>query len=276
MSDLVFLEYSYNPAHDEPSKITNRLSSLGYILRSQHVSGLCEVWVQKHSIFLVRKNPTQSKPAGINGIGILTDEHPMDIADCCIYDDDTEFFVYESDDGFRIYFIEDREMTNLYVLVNDSLENKSGISSTSGAILHTVDKDLINNLRMFVKKEEQADEYIKFIFKNNFTLFVKPYVDSRIDKIITETNDVFFTTSYMIANNINLLQFDIDDHLDFGNLTHKIKGYNCKAFGNSSSYSIENFIPAKDFNVDIIFRQRKQYIKINQQTLDFYEKCSIN
>ena len=63
------------------------------------------------------------------------------------------------------------------------------------------------------------------------------------------------------------------DNLEpFGRLAHKIKGYNVKAWGNEESHSLENVIPAVDnFPTDIIFRQRRQYLKINQYTLEYYD-----
>ena len=72
------------------------------------------------------------------------------------------------------------------------------------------------------------------------------------------------------------MEFDDVNAGGFGKLAHKITGYNCRAFGNQSSYSIENYVPAKELNVDIIFRTRKQYLKIQENTLDFYEQVATS
>ena len=65
-----------------------------------------------------------------------------------------------------------------------------------------------------------------------------------------------------------------DEPEGFKELTHKIKGYDCVAFGKYNSYSIENYIPKEVFNANIIFRQRKQYVKLSETSLDYYEKQS--
>ena len=53
-------------------------------------------------------------------------------------------------------------------------------------------------------------------------------------------------------------------------LVYKIKAYNCRAWGNEKSYTIENFIEGIAPNIDIIFRQRNQYLHIQETTLDSY------
>jgi hypothetical protein len=75
---------------------------------------------------------------------------------------------------------------------------------------------------------------------------------------------------------VDLLEIDQEENLEaFGRLEHKIKGYNVKAWGNHESHSLENVIPADpNFPTDIIFRQRRQYLKINQYTLEYYDNLN--
>jgi len=274
-SDVVFLEYVFNP-DAEGDNITARLKNLGYHCRSRHANNLVEVWTQKNSIFLVRKDNTLQKPSGVYGVGILTEKHPMDIVNDCALDNDTEFFMYEDDNGFRVYFIEDKELTNSYVEVDFSTNNSAGLHATSGAILQTTSVELCEVFSKLCKKVESSDKYTKFIFHNNFVVFQENINSDKVIKIITETADVFQTTSTLTINGVDLLEFDDVNAEGFGKLAHKITGYNCRAFGNQSSYSIENYVPAKELNVDIIFRTRKQYLKIQEHTLDFYEQFATN
>ena len=56
----------------------------------------------------------------------------------------------------------------------------------------------------------------------------------------------------------------------FKELNHKIKGYNCKAWGNENSHTIENFVPGVTKDIDLIVRQRSKYIHILEETVDSY------
>ena len=94
--------------------------------------------------------------------------------------------------------------------------------------------------------------------------------DGNVPSIICDTDDVFTTTANYVSNGVELRKFDNDRDLDFGDLNHKIRGYNCNAVGNENSYTIENLIPNAAPNLDIIFRQRKQYLNISESTLDTY------
>jgi len=214
-SDVVFLEYVFNP-DVEGNNITARLKNLGYHCRSRHANNLVEVWTQKNSIFLVRKDNTLQKPSGVYGVGILTEKHPMDIVNDCALDNDTEFFMYEDDNGFRVYFIEDKELTNSYVEVDFSTNNSAGLHATSGAILQTTSVELCEVFSKLCKKVESSDKYTKFIFHNNFVVFQENINSDKVIKIITETADVFQTTSTLTINGGELLEFEDGDGEGFG------------------------------------------------------------
>ena len=93
-----------------------------------------------------------------------------------------------------------------------------------------------------------------------------------IDTVYADTNDVFKTTRCYTASGLSLKEYNISkENLNFGvALNHKIIGYNCIAFGNENSYSIENCVKQSLQNLDFIFRTRKQYLHINEDVVEFH------
>lgn len=272
MGDLVFLEYSFNPDLINPLYVYDRLDSIGFVCRSRHSTSPLEFWVQNRCIFLLRIDHALDCSGKITGIGVLTNPSVIDTFDDAYLDPESDFYrVSNMNNNFNLYLANDGLLEQHYKSVNSNYKNNSGLQTFSGAVLHSQDDSIVSLLERISSKVEESDGYKKFIFENKFSLFVKNDRDDGFTKLIAETNDVFGATAHLISKNVELLKFDSHLEGDFGTLNHKIVGYNCKAFGNSKSYSIENYIPKKDFEVDIIFRQRKQYIKIKESTLDFYD-----
>ena len=273
MSNAVFIEYRFNPEINEYESIVNRLGSLGFNQRSTHsVSGV-ELWIQSRAIILLKPDPTFGQEGQVMGLGTLSQNHPMDFMDNIYLDEDTDFYVKECDNGFKFYFTETDSLRHLYKPVSKTKVKGSGINSFTGLLLDTSNSDVLSTLQQIAEKVEDAGKYTKYIFKNKFTVFVEKKFDTGIKLLVAESNDVFATTSYMISRGVDLLDFDItvEAGKNYGNLNTMIKGYNCRAFGSEKSYSIENYIPAKDFNVDIAYRTRKQYVKIKEATLEYYD-----
>jgi|TARA_B110000977_G_scaffold175337_1_gene230007 hypothetical protein len=273
MSNAVFLEYRYNPEINSASLLINRLVSMGFSMRSKHAVSEVEVWTQDRGIIIVKPDHTFSEEGQIMGIGCVCSGHPMDTVDNVFLDEDTDFYVREADNGFRFYFTETDSLTHLYKPTSNVKMATSGINAFTGIVLNTTNADMLQVLGKIAEKIEHVDKYTKYIFENKFTVFSKSSTgpDTGVELIISETVDVFNTTSFMLTRGVDTLQFDNSDLVDFGELTHKIVGYNCKAFGTKDSYTIENYIPKLDFNVDLVFRSRKRYIKIKEETLDYYE-----
>ena len=273
MSNAVFLEYRFNPEIDDYNKIADRLNSMGFNKRSEHQESGVELWIQSRAIFLLMPDFLFSEPGQIMGLGTLSNDHPMDIIPDVYLDENTDFYARECDNGFKFYFTETDSLNHLYKEVNGSKVKGSGINSFTGLVINTTSEEIPQLLCKIAEKVEQSDSYTKYVFANKFTVFVNSKNNSGATMLISESSDVFATTSYMITRDVELLQFDncIEEDCTFGSLDPMIIGYNCRAFGNNKSYSIENYIPMKDFNVDIVYRTRKQYIKIKESTLEYYD-----
>ena len=75
---------------------------------------------------------------------------------------------------------------------------------------------------------------------------------------------------YFLSVGLEPELFNHNVHENFGTkLNYKIRAYNCRAWGNEQSYTIENFIKVTP-NIDIIYRQRNQYLHIQESTIDSY------
>lgn len=273
MSNAVFVEYRFNPELDNYDQLASRLNSLGFNQRSKHAVSGVELWVQSRAIMLVKPDYTFSEQGQIMGLGTLSKDHPMDIIDGVYLDEDTDFYVKECDNGFKFYFTETDSLNHLYKTVKKGSVKGSGINALTGMVIDTFNTELIDVLKKIAEKIEVSDKYTKFIFKNKFSVFVENKNNAGVKLLVSESADVFATTSYMITRNVELLNFEqpFEEGKTYGELTPMIIGYNCRAFGTNRSYSIENYIPAKHFNVDIAFRTRKQYIKIQEHTLEYYD-----
>lgn len=273
MSNAVFIEYRFNP-ETEGWKVKSRLLNLGFNQRSKHAVSGVELWIQSRAIILLRPDYTFSQPGQVMGLGTLSKDHPMDIMNDVYLDEETDFYVKECNNGFKFYFTETESLTHLYKPTSSTQVKNSGLNAFTGLVLDISNHEVISVLSKIAEKIEDAGKYTRYVFKNKFAVFVPTEAtDEGVKLLITESNDVFATTSYMIARDVDLLEFDtpVEEGKDYGELTPMIKGYNCRAFGSEKSYSIENYIPAKDFNVDIAFRTRKQYVKIKEAVLEYYD-----
>ena len=271
MSNAVFLEYRFNPEREPYQPLYERLTKLGFTQRSKHTVSNVEVWVQARAILLIHPDYLFSQPGQIMGLGTVSKSHPMDELPGVYLDELTDFYAKECDNGFKFYFTETESLTHLYKVTNSAPAVSSGITAFGGLVISSTNKDIKNTLEVIAEKVEKSDRYSKYIFKNKFTIFLKEDSDEGVELLVSETVDVFSTTSYISARDIRTVQFEDVDVSKFGSMAHKIKGYNCKPFGNEHSYSIENYIPKEDFNVDLVFRSRKKYIKIKEDTLDYYD-----
>jgi hypothetical protein len=271
MSNAVFLEYRFNPEREPYQPLCERLTKLGFTQRSKHSLSNVEVWVQARAILLIHPDYLFSQPGQIMGLGTVSKSHPMDELPGVYLDELTDFYAKECGNGFKFYFTETESLTHLYKVTNSAPAVSSGITAFGGLVISSTSKDIKDTLELIAEKVEKSDKYSKYIFKNKFTIFLKEDSDEGVELLVSETVDVFSTTSYISARDIRTVQFEDVDVSKFGSMAHKIKGYNCKPFGNEHSYSIENYIPKEDFNVDLVFRSRKKYIKIKEDTLDYYD-----
>lgn len=278
MSNFSFFEYSYNPIEESSQALEGRLTQLGFYKRSEHKRSNVALWTQGVCILLLRPNSKLEGPSRITGVGIISDSATIAEQHNAVPCHETDFLVLDLK-PFRFYLIEEHSLDWIiqanYDQVSHHVNNKQvGFEHFSGIEIDT-DNVLIGKTFLDLGFTQDGTETSTRLISPNkrFTVIIRHKENKGCHTAIIDTHDVFKATAGLILNDVKLMEFN-DDPQDFKELTHKIKGYDCVAFGKYNSYSIENYIPKDVFNVNIIFRQRKQYIKVSEVSLDYYAKQS--
>jgi len=283
-ANFSFLEYSFNSNLGSPAKLYQRLELLGWTLRSRHKNSGASIWNQNKSIILLKDNiniPTRFKATGVGFmIPSLTDITLPNTE----FDPTTGFYKHTNNlHNFNIYLVSEsimnQKVEDEYTVVNDRpANNTAGLDTTTGLIINNKDgkiEELFKQLGF--TSEDKQGKYTRLTSTiSKFTIMIDNSDNTGIRSFIIDTPDVFRSTALYSIKKVNLLDVKHDQDLSaFGKLEHKIKGYNIKAWGNEESHSLENVVPKQEFfPTDIIFRQRRQYLKINQYTLEYYDSLN--
>ncbi len=274
--DYSFLEYSYNPEQLPTGIVEQQLKKLGFIKRTRNTQGNVAIYTQNLCILLLKAANVQD--AGISGIGFICDKDVISNTNAQLDPDDTGMYIVDNGAGLRTLLMPESDFSDLrkslqQIEKTTTIGDEAGLTYVSGIIYNNTNA----RMRDFYQEigfrfTRTGDRYFTFMSANNrFTILMDTQnSDGKIPTIICDTDDVFVTTANYVSSGVVLRKFDIPKQLDFGALNHKIKGYNCNASGNENSYTIENLIPTAAPNLDIIFRQRKQYLHITEKTLDTY------
>ena len=279
--DYSFLEYTYDPATMPINVVEDQLSKLGFAKRTRNSTGAVTVWTQNLCILIVKSVSNPAK-LGISGIGFICSKDVIERIGAKPDPDDTGMYIKTTpagpNVGLRTLLMPEEEFGELQRSLQQLEKtkgpgNEQGLNYVSGIIYNSIDarmRDFYQEIGF--KFTKTGDRYYTFLSANNrFSILMDTQTsDGNVPSIICDTDDVFTTTANYVSNGVVLRKFDNDRDLDFGELNHKIRGYNCNAVGNENSYTIENLIQNAAPNLDIIFRQRKQYLNISETTLDTY------
>ena len=278
MAEFSFIEISYDPTITSPKVMNSQLTKLGFIHRTQHVFGPVGFWNLNKCIILLRSADTK-RSAHISGIGFNGGFEDIDKLNCEL-DKDTDFFYIDSGHGLRTYILQENQIHNVsptleasYRIVDNKTNSFKHLNYISGIKLNAHNNDILDHyLKIGFKYTDVSTNYGKLTCENNrFTIMLdKRQTTNDIPTVICDTHDVFDATAYFVGVGIKLNRFNKNVHQKFGDLNYKINAYNCRAWGNEKSYTIENFIEGIAPNIDIIFRQRSQYLHIQETTLDSY------
>jgi hypothetical protein len=276
MSNFSFLEYSFDPHIIDPETIYSSFNKLGFVQRNVHASGNASMWTQNRCIVMLRETPLASIPQ-ITGLGLIT-ENTAANSDYH-FDEECGMLVAHDPNGFRILAMPEKSLLNMttygYQVVDTKQYDTPGLEFFSGFVYNGHNDAILNFYQnMGFTFTKSSNKYDTLMSKNNrFTLmFNKSYAPSSINMVYSDTDDVFKTTCHYAASGLNLAEYNIEKPmLNFGSsLNYKIAGYNCVAFGNENSYSIENSVCQPIPNIDLIFRTRKQHLHINEDTVEFH------
>ena len=277
MSNFSFIEYTFDPYKQDPEDIYVSLNKLGFVQRNTHVSGMYSMWTQNQAIILLRQSEDNSN-LSVSGLGVILSDDLIEKYGA-VYDDECSMNVLRDPDGLRILAMPEKKLSKMieygYQIVDKRLYESPGIEYFSGIVYNTVNPrtmDFYQDIGFrFTKSSEKYNTLMSA--NNRFTVLMNKEDSSKtIDIVYADTNDVFKTTRCFTASGLDLKEYNLDrDNLKFGvDLNHKIVGYNCAAFGNAESYTIENCVRQPIPNLDLIFRSRKQYLHINEEVVEYH------
>ena len=274
MSNFSFVEYSFNPLNTDPEVVYSSLNRLGFVQRNIHQSGVFSMWTQNQCIILLRSTYDVSE-SKVSGLGIMLEDDIIDEFDA-VFDYDCSMNVIHDPQGLRILVMPEKLLTKMIIHGYDTIDKKiydtPGLEYFSGIVYNIDCKDTIKFYQSLgFKYTKSSNEYDVLMSNNNrFSLLCNNTSNKKvIGAVYADTNDVFRTTCHYVAANFDIKEYNLADiSLDFGTeLNYKIFGYNCIAFGNQKKYTIENSVLNAIPNLDVVFRMRKQFLHINEESL---------
>ncbi len=279
MAEFSFIEISYDPVVATTERVESDLKKIGFVHRTQHKQGKAGFWNLQNCIVLLKQDDSK-RSACVTGIGFNATENDIEHVGA-IHDPDTDFNFVDSGNGIKSYLLTEQQIHHFNSNLDDhydiiDAENKSlkHLNYISGIKMNGHDLNVIEHFtKLGFKYKDVSDNYGKLVCENNrFTIMLdKRTAQNNIPTIICDTHDVFDATAYFLSVGIDPETFNHNVHMNFGQkLNYKIRAYNCRAWGNEQSYTIENFIKGLAPDIDIIFRQRNQYLHIHETTLDSY------
>ena len=279
MAEFSFIEISYDPTTVSTAVVSDSLTALGFVHRSQHVNNVVGFWNLRACIVLLRADDS-NMPAHITGIGFNGTVEDVKRTGS-VLDTDSDFFCSYNGAGLRTYIVQEKQLQHTgnglaasYSVVDSSSNDLTHLEYISGIKINCHNAEAIEHyIKLGFRYTDVSDNYGKLTCENNrFTIMLDKRVEScDVPTVICDTHDVFDATAYFLSAGIELKQFNHNVHQNFGDeLNYKIRAYNCRAWGNERSYTIENFVEGTGHGIDIIFRQRNQYLHIHETTIESY------
>jgi len=279
MAEFSFIEISYDPSVAKTDFVENNLKRLGFIHRTQHKSGCTGFWNLQSCIVLLRQDNSK-RSACVTGLGFNATISDIEKTEA-IHDSSTDFHYADTGIGIKTYLLTEEQIHHFnsklddhYDIIDSESKSLKHLNYISGIKINSHNTNVIDHYtQLGFKYKNVSDNYGKLVCENNrFTIMLdKRTSQNNIPTIICDTHDVFDATAYFLSIGIDPERFNHQVHMNFGQkLNYKIRAYNCRAWGNEQSYTIENFIKGLAPDIDIIFRQRNQYLHIHETTLDSY------
>ena len=270
IADYTFLEYSYNPEVDEQEKIFNGLEALGFDKRAYQTH--YTLWVQERCILLVRET-TEVEESRITGFGLSVSDDVIANMNTT-HDKECDIHICVDPNGLRVFLLSGN--SKFYTLLNKANElNKKKKSVGFINISGIVGANYSSQVRLFYKQlgfteSKKGNNYDSLVSSNKaFTIFLKKKTTLKgIDAFVVDVQDVFTTTATLAFNELKLASYDKkNSDFEVQEIHHKLNGYNCIAYGNANTYTIENCVNNPLPNLKVIFRMRKQYMFIHEEAV---------
>lgn len=280
MIEFSFIEYSFNPASMSRDDVYTCLNKLGFTRNAVSGNDRHSFWRQTNTILMVTET-AHVHSGEITGIGFVCDDETVEKLSLSFSESRSMYFMNDPC-GLKNYIVPldyyQRNISKNYKKVSDWRGDSLYLEYISGITYSDSSDELLKHYEQLgFRVTKLGKRYHQLTSSNNrFTIMADTSCQGgKVRNIITETMDAFATTAKCYANGLKTQKFEFDpSELNFGSLNHMIAGYNCKAYGNAESYTIENFVPQPLKNMDLIFRMRKQFIEISEHTLEeYYDEC---
>lgn len=268
-----FIEFTYNGNLVSTLNVEQTLTKLGFVQRTRHIRGVSSIWTQNQCILFVTNNP-QSRRYGITGLGFLCAVSDLESLNT-VTEPNIDMQVLDDPGGLRFLFVTDRERFGgnrpVYEVV-DTSPSKDFQQYYSGMLYGSTSKQTLENLSLMgFTTTKSGDHTISMVSENKrFTLIVDQRGNTGVRTVITDTDDVFKSTAGVVGAGFEFTEFTDVDVSQFGKLAHRIRGYNCMAYGSENSHGIENYLPKAYGATGQVYRMRKQYIHFNERVLLSY------
>ena len=275
-NDYSFIEYVYNPNRTNEAHIHQSLNALGFTQLSVHVNNISSLWYQNLCIIMLNKTTDDVEPC-FAVIGFLSSDQV--ITDVFAkFNHDIEMHETCDPEGVRnILVLDDRlndnNLNQKYISTNNNHSVSTPVfESIAGVVYDGYSESILDHYtKLGFRVTKQSDNYVTMVSQNNrfSILFDTKGTSHKIKTLIVDTKDVFQSTAYCVSKDITLKQFNINtkNKNNFEDFWGKINGYNCLAFGNSRSYTIENQAIEPLPNINIIFRMRNKIIHISEESI---------
>jgi len=272
MAEFSFIEITYDPFVSEKENVYKTLQQIGFVHRSQHAMDFVGFWALRKYIIMLREENTNTSPS-VTGLGFIGDVNDITNIDAQL-DPSSDFFKVENPNGLDTYIIQENQIGKSLEMCYNNIDSltpsQRHLQQISGIkIIHNSPEMIAHYQTIGFTVESDTEKYTTLVSPSKrFSILCAKHKSEKIT-IVCDTEDVFQATAYFVANNFDLPEFQLIENENFGTkLNWKIHTYNCKAWGNENSYTIENMLEFT--NADLIFRQRKNYLKIKEHTVDSY------
>jgi hypothetical protein len=265
MAEVCFMEFGTDWKYiDEVNRILGRA---GFLLRSQNQNDTVRFYSQESAVIVLKNYP--GLPFTKTGIGLIAS--PEEIENCnCTVDDESGFSV--TTDGYQVVNLVTEEHMTKLVNENFKISSKKdlhgiGLGMISGLMIPVNNRNIKkfwNKLGFEVTRKGEWSE-TAMSPSRRFSLI---FSNQNRHALIVDTHVIFDVSTCLFLGGFHSKKsYHLPKSVSMPDI-NKVRAYECTFFGNSNSYSVEKFYPQALGNIDLLVRQRKQYLHIPEENLD--------
>lgn len=273
-AEFSFVHYSYDPEVLDPFQLLVKMTSLGFVKNAEHHNGIHAFWNQNKTVMMTSVN--HDSFCGLDGMGFVLPAnviktHPLRLK----FDSNSDTYHARDPNGNSITVLaEELDISSYHFNVDYDAVLKNtgcGLDRITGVVYHTQLDRISEFYSMLGFRKSTVNRNSLIDAGDRLEIATHGEPSGLYTAMVCDTDDVFRTTSKLVAADVEFMTFDVDQMcFDLRSADHKIRGYNCLATGNIDSFCIENFVPQALPGMDLIIRTRKKFKQISTQSLEVY------